>query len=138
MCAATRRRSFYRVAFRKTIYRTIEELQVDLDSWLKEYNEVRPHQERWCFGKAPMQTFLDALAMAREKLASGVMPDMNASSETRHVEWPASNQVHAFTWQVEIWPTATWLRSCTGVWGDQGRQSRNPSWHTFLAIRSQR
>jgi hypothetical protein len=25
------------------------------------YNERRPHQGRWCFGKTPMQTFLDAL-----------------------------------------------------------------------------
>ena len=59
---------FYRVAFRKKIYRTIDELQVDLDAWLVEYNEQRPHQGRWCFGKTPMQTFLDALPLAKEKL----------------------------------------------------------------------
>jgi len=28
----------------------------------------RPHQGRWCFGKTPMQTFLDALPLAKEKL----------------------------------------------------------------------
>jgi hypothetical protein len=28
---------FYRVAFRKRIYRTIDELQVDLDVWVIEY-----------------------------------------------------------------------------------------------------
>ncbi len=44
---------FYRVAFRKKIYRTIEALQNDLDSWV---NETRPHQGRWCYGKTPMQT----------------------------------------------------------------------------------
>jgi hypothetical protein len=49
---------FYRVAFRKNIYRTIDELQADLDAWMTEYNERRPHQGRWCFGKTPMQTFL--------------------------------------------------------------------------------
>jgi len=59
---------FYRVAFRKKIYRTIDELQVDLDAWVAEYNERRPHQGRWCFGKTPMQTFLDALPLAKEKL----------------------------------------------------------------------
>src|SRR5690242_18004282 len=59
---------FYRVAFRKKIYRTIEELQTDLDAWLVDYNEQRPHQGRWCFGKTPMQTFLDALPLAKEKL----------------------------------------------------------------------
>ena len=31
-------------------------------------NEVRTHQGRWCYGKTPMQTFLDSLPMAREKL----------------------------------------------------------------------
>jgi hypothetical protein len=43
-------------------------LQADLDSWIKEYNEARPHQGRWCFGKTPMQTFLDALTITREKM----------------------------------------------------------------------
>jgi hypothetical protein len=32
------------------------------------YNEQRAHQGRWCFGKTPMQTFLDALPLAKEKL----------------------------------------------------------------------
>jgi hypothetical protein len=32
------------------------------------YNKARPHQGRWCFGKTPMQTFLDAMPMAKEKM----------------------------------------------------------------------
>ena len=59
---------FYRVAFRKKVYRSIDELQADLDLWIREYNEQRPHQGRWCFGKTPMQTFLDAMPMAKEKM----------------------------------------------------------------------
>jgi transposase InsO family protein len=59
---------FYRVAFRRRIYRSIEELQADLDDWIREYNEERPHQGRWCFGKTPMQTFLDAKPLAKEKM----------------------------------------------------------------------
>ena len=59
---------FYRVAFRKKVYRAIDELQADLDSWITEYNEARPHQGRWCFGKTPMQTFLDAMPMTKEKM----------------------------------------------------------------------
>jgi transposase InsO family protein len=59
---------FYRVAFRKKLYRTLEELQTDLDAWLREYNETRPHQGRWCYGKTPMQTFLDSMPLAAEKL----------------------------------------------------------------------
>ena len=59
---------FYRIAFRRKIYRSIEELQVDLDSWIASYNQERPHQGRWCFGKTPMQTFLDAIPLAKEKM----------------------------------------------------------------------
>jgi transposase InsO family protein len=59
---------FYRVAFRKKIYRTVEEVQTDLDAWMEEYNQQRPHQGRWCYGKTPMQTFLDSVSLAKEKI----------------------------------------------------------------------
>ena len=59
---------FYRVAFRKKVYRSLDELQTDLDCWITEYNEARPHQGRWCFGKTPTQTFLDAMPMTMEKM----------------------------------------------------------------------
>ena len=59
---------FYRVAFRKRIYGSLAELQADLDGWIASYNEERPHQGRWCFGKTPMQTFLDAVPLSQAKL----------------------------------------------------------------------
>ena len=59
---------FYRVTFRKKLYKTIEELQADLDQWLKQYNEERTHQGRWCYGKTPMQTFIDSLPLAKDKI----------------------------------------------------------------------
>ena len=59
---------FSRVAFRKRIYGSIAELQSDLDAWVRSYNEDRPHQGRWCFGKTPIQTFLDAIPLAQEKM----------------------------------------------------------------------
>ena len=58
---------FYRVAFRKKLYHSIDELQADLDAWIADYNTNRPHQGRWCFGKTPMHTFLDSLPIAKEK-----------------------------------------------------------------------
>jgi transposase InsO family protein len=61
---------FYKVAFRRKIYAGLEQLQADLDGWLTEYNEVRPHQGRWCYGKTPRQTFADSLSLAREKILS--------------------------------------------------------------------
>ena len=59
---------FYRVAFRKKIYRSIDELQEDLDAYLVEYNAARPHQGRWCFGRTPMQTFEESLPLAKDKM----------------------------------------------------------------------
>jgi len=62
---------FYRVAFRKKVYTSIEELQRDLDLWLNEYNEERPHSGKYCYGKTPMQTFLDTLPLAKAKMLGG-------------------------------------------------------------------
>lgn len=59
---------FYQVALRKKLYHTIEELQADLDAWMRDYNTVRTHQGRWCYGKTPMQTFIDMLPVAKQKL----------------------------------------------------------------------
>lgn len=58
---------FYATTFRKKIYTTLEQLQEDLDHWLHYYNWERPHSGRYCFGKTPMQTFLDSLHLAKEK-----------------------------------------------------------------------
>lgn len=59
---------FYRVAFRKKLYNSLEELQADLDQWLMEYNEHRTHTGKYCFGKTPMQTFKDSIPLAKEKM----------------------------------------------------------------------
>ena len=59
---------FYQVAFRKKTYKSIEELQTDLDQWMKYYNEERPHSGRYCYGKTPMQTFNDSKQLAKQKM----------------------------------------------------------------------
>jgi len=59
---------FYQVAFRKKVYHTLEELQADLDLWIKDYNEQRPHSGKYCFGKTPMQTFIDSIPLANDKM----------------------------------------------------------------------
>ena len=58
---------FYRVAFRKKIYRTIDEMQADLDAWITEYNERRSHQGRWCFGKIQCRPSLTRCPWRRRK-----------------------------------------------------------------------
>jgi transposase InsO family protein len=59
---------FYQIAFRKKIYRSVEELQTDLDAWVSRYNEERPHSGRYCYGKTPMETFNDSLPLAKDKM----------------------------------------------------------------------
>lgn len=64
----TMQEEFYAIAFRKKLYDNLELLQQDLDEWLSFYNNERPHSGRYCFGKTPMQTFLESLPLAKEKL----------------------------------------------------------------------
>jgi len=59
---------FYAKAFRKKLYTSIDEIQADVDEWIKYYNEERPHSGRYCFGKTPMQTFKDSKHLADEKM----------------------------------------------------------------------
>jgi transposase InsO family protein len=61
---------FYRVAMRKKIYHTVEELQTDLDEWLVYYNNERTHQGKRCQGRTPLETFLANTDLAKEKLWS--------------------------------------------------------------------
>ena len=68
---------FYQIAFRKKIYKTLEELQADLDLWVKHYNEERPHSGKYCFGKTPMQTLLDSIPLAREKMLGSTLQSVS-------------------------------------------------------------
>jgi transposase InsO family protein len=58
---------FYKVAFRKKIYSSLEELQKDLDEWVEGYNNKRTHQGKRCQGRTPMETFMDGLAPLASK-----------------------------------------------------------------------
>jgi hypothetical protein len=58
---------FYATAFRRKLYTTLEELQRDVDTWIKDYNEERTHSGKHCFGKTPMQTFIDSKQLAIDK-----------------------------------------------------------------------
>jgi transposase InsO family protein len=47
---------FFRIAFRKKLYESVEVLQVDLDAWLVHYNTERPHQGYRNRGHRPIET----------------------------------------------------------------------------------
>jgi Integrase core domain/Winged helix-turn helix len=59
---------FYQITFRKKIYTKLEDLQNDLDLWIKSYNEERPHSGRFCDGRTPMETFLQTKHLAKNKM----------------------------------------------------------------------
>jgi transposase InsO family protein len=59
---------FYQVTFRRKIYRSIEELQSDLDEWLNYYNYDRTHQGKMCCGRTPMETLIDGKEVWRDKI----------------------------------------------------------------------
>lgn len=65
---------FYAVTFRRKLYHDLQTLQTDLDQWTKHYNQQRPHSGRYCYGKTPMQTFLESLNLAKQKLLNQVSP----------------------------------------------------------------
>jgi transposase InsO family protein len=59
---------FYRVAFRKKLYASLEELQRDADEWIEHYNTERTHSGKFCYGKTPMETLLASKKLADEKM----------------------------------------------------------------------
>ena len=69
---------FYGAAFRKRLYNTLEQLQSDVDAWLREYNEHRPHSGKYCFGKTPMQTFLDSKHLSDDKQLDGILVETSS------------------------------------------------------------
>jgi hypothetical protein len=51
----------------KKIYTSLEDLQTDVDAWLRHYNRERLHSGRYCCGKTPMQTFRECKNVAVDK-----------------------------------------------------------------------
>lgn len=63
-------KEFYSVAFRKKLYKSIDDLQEDLDKFMKYYNEERTNQGKRCNGKTPYETFLEGKKLYSEKVYS--------------------------------------------------------------------
>mgnify|MGYP001620049582 CR=1 FL=1 len=63
----TVKEEFYAVAFRKTFYESLDQLQCDLDRYVEFYNRERAHQGYRTQGRTPYQAFLDGIAAMREQ-----------------------------------------------------------------------
>lgn len=57
---------FFKVAFRKKLYHSIEEIQVDLDAFMSWYNTERTNQGKYCQGRTPMETFMAGIDLYRQ------------------------------------------------------------------------
>jgi transposase InsO family protein len=62
---------FYKIAFRKKVYTALEEIQVDLDDFLKGYNENRTNQGKYCNGRTPMETLVAGLDLYQQYVYDG-------------------------------------------------------------------
>ena len=70
----TMQEEFYAVAFRKKLYNSLDEMQHDLDEWMKYYNQDQALSRRYYSGKTPMETFKELLALARQKMIGQSTP----------------------------------------------------------------
>lgn len=52
----TVKEEFFDIALRQKLYTSVEELQKDLDEWLRHYNYERPHQGYRNMGRRPIET----------------------------------------------------------------------------------
>lgn len=58
---------FYASAFRRRLYTSLEQLQADVDVWMESYNAERTHSGKYCYGKTPLQTFIESATLAFDK-----------------------------------------------------------------------
>lgn len=57
---------FYKIAFRKKIYTSLEDIQADLDGFLNDYNTKRTNHGKYYEGRTSMETFTESLDLCRQ------------------------------------------------------------------------
>lgn len=62
---------FYKVAFRKTLFTSVTQLQVELDRFMKQYNEDRTNQGKNCKGRTPKETLDDGYRLYKKYVIDG-------------------------------------------------------------------
>jgi transposase InsO family protein len=65
---------FYASAFRRKLYHSLDELQADVDAWMEGYNAERTHSGKYCYGKTPLQTFIESATLAYDKQLDRIPP----------------------------------------------------------------
>jgi len=70
---------FYKVAFRKKLYTSLEEIQTDLDEFMNYYNNERTNQGKYCQGRTPMQTFEDGKELYQKYVFENLVEENEAA-----------------------------------------------------------
>ncbi|MCB0378720.1 MAG: IS481 family transposase [Bdellovibrionales bacterium] len=68
----TIKNEFYAVAFRKKLYKTLEEMQTDLDEFMQRYNYKRTNQGKNCAGRTPAQTLEAGYKLYKKYVIDGM------------------------------------------------------------------
>jgi hypothetical protein len=63
-----------RVRAERKLYTSLEQLQADVDFWMEGYNAERTHSGKYCYGKTPLQTFIESAKLALDKKLDRIMP----------------------------------------------------------------
>lgn len=59
------------MVFRKKLYTTLEEMQKDLDDFMKYYNFDRTNQGKRCQSRTPYETFLEGKELYKQLVYEG-------------------------------------------------------------------
>ena len=70
---------FYKVAFRKKLYTSLEEIQTNLDEFINYYNNERTNQGKYCQGRTPMQTFEDGKELYQKYVFESLVEESTAA-----------------------------------------------------------
>lgn len=73
-------RESYAIAFRKKLYSSLEEIQADLDEFMKNYNYRRTNQGKRCKGRTPYETFLEGVELYRDKVYESRTEEVTAEN----------------------------------------------------------
>jgi hypothetical protein len=71
---------FYASAFRRKLYHSLQELQGNVDAWIESYNAERTHIGKYCYGKTPLDTFIESATLAYDKQLDRIKPKSEPAS----------------------------------------------------------
>jgi hypothetical protein len=58
-----------------------ESTQADVDAWMESYNAERTHSGKYCYGKTPMQTFINSAKLAYDRQLDRIQPISEPAEE---------------------------------------------------------